>query len=330
MAPEDIHKTAFRTHMGHYEYTVVPFELFCGLGTFQSLMNKVAKEVNETEKPKFLLVFFDDMLVFSKSMEDHIRHVEKTLTALRKHQLYAKLSKCIFAIDQVAYLGHIIPAEGVATDPEKIQAVLDWEEPENVSQLRGFLGLTGYYRRFVKNYGKICRPLHDMLKKETFQRGPTQKQAFQLLKQTMTSCPVLAIPDFSLPFTIEADACATGLGAVLMQKGSPLAFLSKSLGPKSAAQSICKEAMAILESLKKWRHYIWGNSLIIKADQHSLKYMTTQRLTEGVQHKLLLKLLEYDYTIEYKKGKENVVADALSRKGVPSSSCCSSMTVVVP
>uniref|UniRef100_A0A8R7QW36 Reverse transcriptase domain-containing protein n=1 Tax=Triticum urartu TaxID=4572 RepID=A0A8R7QW36_TRIUA len=276
MALEDIHKTTFRTHMGHYEYTVVPFGLSCGPGTFQSLMNKVAEEVNETEKPKFLLVFFDDMLVFSKSLEDHIRHVEKTLTALRKHQLYAKLSKCTFATDQVAYLGHIISAEGVSTDPGKIQAVLYWEEPENVSQLRGFLGLTGYYRRFVKNYGQICRPLHDMLKKDAFNWGPAQSQAFQLLKQTMTGCRVLAMPDFSLPFTIEADACATGIRPVLMQRGRPLAFLSKSLGPKSAAQSIYeKEAMAILEALKKWRHYVWGNSLIIKTDQHSLKYMTT-------------------------------------------------------
>lgn len=245
--------------------------------------------------------------------------------------MYVKQSKCTFAIDKVTYLGHIILAEGVSTDPEKIQAVLDWKEPDNVSKLRGFLGLTGYYRRFVEDYGKICRPLHDMLRKDAFNWGIEQSQAFQSLKQSMTQCPVLAMPNFSLPITIEADACATGLGAVLMQQGRPIAYLSKSLGPKSAAQSIYeKEAMAILEALKKWRHYIWGNSLIIKTDQHSLKYIASQRITEGIQHKLLLKLLEYDYTIEYKKGKENVVADALSRKDNDNNMICQNITMVVP
>ena len=170
-----------------------------------------------------------------------------------------------------------------------------------------------------------------MLKKDGFQWGTAQTQAFQQLKRAMTTCPVLALPDFTVPFTIEADACAKGLGAVLMQKGRPIAFLSKSLGPKSAAQSIYeKEAMAILEALKKWRHYVWGNKLIIKTDQHSLKYMTTQRLTEGVQHKLLLKLLEYDYTIEYKKGKENVVADALSRRDTLHSIHSQNTTIIIP
>uniref|UniRef100_A0A8R7TS24 Reverse transcriptase domain-containing protein n=1 Tax=Triticum urartu TaxID=4572 RepID=A0A8R7TS24_TRIUA len=299
MATEDIPKTAFRTHMGHYEYTVVPFGLSCGPGTFQCLMNQVCEETREPIEKKFLLVFFDGILVFSEGSKDHIRHLQRTLEMLRKHELNVKISKCNFATSQVSYLGHVISEQGVATDPEKIQAVLDWKEPENVTKLRGFLGLTGYYRIFVKDYERICRTLHYMLEKDAFLWGPPQSQAFQTLKQAMTSCPILALPDFSLPFTIESDACATGIGVVLMQQGKPLAHLSKSLGPKSAAQSIYeKEAMAILEALKKWRHYIWGNALVIKIDQHSLKYMTTQRLAEGIQHKLLLKLLEYDYTIE--------------------------------
>lgn len=169
MATEDIPKTTFRTHMGHYEYTVVPFGLSCGPGTFQNLMNKVSEEINEPDQQKIQLVFFDDILIFSKSMEDHILHLSKTLEALRRNQLYVKLSKCTFATDQVSYLGHIISSDGVATDPSKIQAVADWPEPDNVTKLRGFLGLTGYYKRFVKNYGKICRRLHDMLEKDAFQ-----------------------------------------------------------------------------------------------------------------------------------------------------------------
>lgn len=143
----------------------------------------------------------------------------------------------------------------------------------------------------------------------------------------MTTCPVLALPDFTKPFVLETDACGTGLGAVLMQAGKPLAFYSKSLGPKAVAQSIYeKDALAILEALKKWRHYLLGNPLIIKTDQQSLRFITNQRLTEGIQHKLLLKLLEFDYTIEYKKGKENIVVDALSRRD----SKCHAMTVCVP
>jgi hypothetical protein len=154
-----------------------------------------------------------------------------------------------------------------------------------------------------------------VLKKNAFEWGPEQQSAFDRLKAVMTSPPVLSLPDFSTPFTLETDACASGLGAVLMQKGKPLAFFSKSLGPKNSAQSIYeKEAMAILEALKKWRHYFLGNKLIIKTDQSSLKYLASQKLLEGIQHKLMLKLLEFDYVIEYKKGIENKVADALSRK----------------
>lgn len=149
----------------------------------------------------------------------------------------------------------------------------------------------------------------------------------------MCSSPVLTLPDFTKEFTIEADACGTGIGAVLMQSGKPIAFFSKSLGPKAAAQSIYeKEAMAILESLKKWRHYILGSKLIIKTDQQSLKHMMKQRLVEGIQHKLLLKLMEYDYCIEYKAGKENVEADALSRlpQGKSEEEQCDAIIVVIP
>uniref|UniRef100_A0A8R7PAR9 Reverse transcriptase domain-containing protein n=1 Tax=Triticum urartu TaxID=4572 RepID=A0A8R7PAR9_TRIUA len=331
MSTTDIPKTAFRTHMGHYEYTVVPFGVSGAPGTSQGFMNKVCEEINEPEEKKCILVFFDDMLIFSKSLKEHIGHLERTFATLRKHEVSVKMSKCTFAKNQVHYLGHVISEQGVSTDPGKIKDVLDWLEPDNATKLRGFLGLTGYYRRFVKDYGKNCRPLHDMLRKDSFQWESAQKQAFHTLKQAMTTCPILAVRDFSVPFTIEADACATGIGAVIMQKGKPLAYLSQSLGPKSAAQSIYeKEAMDILEALKKWRHYVWGNKLIIKTDQQSLKYMTTQRLTEGVQHKLLLKLLEYDYTIEYKKGKENLVADALSRKDVLKAMQCNTATMVVP
>lgn len=179
----------------------------------------------------------------------------------------------------------------------------------------------------MKGYGQICRPLHDLLKKNGFSWSQEHTDAFNTLKQIMTSCPVLSLPDFSQPFVLETDTCGTGLGAVLMQGGRPLAYLSKCLGPKAAAKSVYeKEALAMLEALKKWRHYLLGNPLIIKTDQQSLRFMTTQKLTDGIHHKLLLKLLEFDYTIEYKKGKENIAADSLSRRD----SHCHAITVCVP
>lgn len=254
--------------------------------------------------------------------------------ALKANQLVVRLKKCSFCLPSVAYLGHVISQEGVATDPGKIRDIQNRKPPKTVTELREFLGMTGYYRRFIKNYGLICRPLHNMLKKDGFQWGTEQDVAFDTLKQKMCTSPVLALPNFSQPFTIESDACGYGIGAVLMQEGRPIAYYSKAIGPKAAAQSIYeKEAMAILEALKKWRHYLLGNKLIIKTDQQSLKYMMSQRLVEGIQHKLLLKLMEYDYTIEYKAGKENVVADALSRSPnlrSEGAGSCQVIAVVVP
>jgi hypothetical protein len=177
------------------------------------------------------------------------------------------------------------------------------------------LGLTGYYQRIVQNYGIICRPLHNLLIKDSFEWGSKHTLAFNTLKHKMTSTPVLALPNFNQPFTVEADASESGIGAVLMQNGQPIAFYSQAPGPKVSTQSTYrKEALKILQALKRWRHYFLGGHLIVKTDQESLKYMMTQRMTEGIQHKLLLKLLEFTYTIEYKKGRENAAADALSRK----------------
>lgn len=329
MSRPDIPKTAFRTHLGHYEYQVMPFGLTNAPATFQSLMNQVLAPFFR----KFVLVFFDDILIYSKDREEHKEHIRLVLQVLKANNLVIKPKKCAFGLSSVSYLGHIISQNGVATDPGKVEKIVSWPIPKNVTDLRKFLGMTGYYRRFIQGYVLICRPLHDMLKKEGFQWGEKQTEAFKFLKQKMCSSPVLTLPDFSKEFTIEADACGTGIGAVLMQGDRPIAFYSKSLGPKAAAQSIYeKEAMAILEALKKWRHYFLGSKLVIKTDQQSLKHMMNQRLVEGIQHKLLLKLMEYDYIIEYKAGKDNVVADALSRlpQDQLQTEICNAITVVIP
>lgn len=159
-------------------------------------------------------------------------HLESVLQTLQQHLLYARLSKCSFGLLEVDYLGHVVSGSGVAMEKSKVQAVLEWPHPENVKQLRGFLGLTGYYRRFIKSYANIAAPLTDLLKKEAFSWNPTAEDAFLLLKQAITTAPVLALPNFAQPFTLETDASGTGVGAVLSQNGHPIAFFSKKIATR--------------------------------------------------------------------------------------------------
>lgn len=183
MKEDDIQKTAFTTHLGHFEYVVMPFGLTNAPATFQSLMNTVLAQFLR----KFALVFFDDILIYSKSLSDHIIHLEAVLEVLRQNQLYAKLSKCTFGQDKIEYLGHVISSEGVATDPSKIEIIKQWPSPSNPTQLRAFLGMTGYYRRFIQGYGIICKPLFKSLKKDGFSWNNEKEEAFQLLKKVMSS-----------------------------------------------------------------------------------------------------------------------------------------------
>jgi hypothetical protein len=212
MSAEDEFKTAFKTHHGHYQFKVMPFGLYNALATFQCIMNSVLAPFLR----KFVIVFMDDILVYSSSLEAHVEHLRAVLSVLRDHQFYVKLSKCAFAQSELEYLGHIISAEGVATDPMKTKAMLDWPVPSNVTELRGVLGLCGYYRKFVRYYGLLSRPLTNLFKKKQFSWSEEAQLTFDKLKSAMASTLVLALADFSKQFIVETDSCDTGLGDVLM------------------------------------------------------------------------------------------------------------------
>lgn len=308
---EDIHKTAFVTSSGHYEFKVMPFGLTNAPATFQALMNEVFRD----KLGEYVLIFFDDILVYSKTEALHLEHLKETLKVLQQHQLFAKMSKCSFGQSEIDYLDHVINQEGVGMDPQKIQVVRDWPTPKSVKALRGFLGLTGYYIKFVKHYGIIAKPLTNLLKKGQFVWSNEATIAFEALKLAMTTTPVLQLPNFEKPFIVETNASYHGIGVVLMQGGHPLAYLSKALGPKSVGLSIYeKEFLAILLDVQKWRSYFINGIFVIRTDPKSFKYLLEQKLSTPLQHKYLAKLMGFNYTIEYKKGLDNKAADALSRK----------------
>ncbi|CAH9143923.1 unnamed protein product [Cuscuta epithymum] len=307
---KDRHKTAFRTHHGHYEWVVMPFRLTNAPATFQGLMNEVFKGFLR----KFVLVFFDDILIYSSTWEEHMSYVESVFTILHENQLYAKISKCSFGLQQVDYLGHTVSAQGVSMDRKKVHAVLDWPKPITTKQLRGFIGLTGYYRRFIQSYASIATPLTDMLKQDKFQWSEEAEAAFAKLKEVITQAPILTLPDFSKPFILETDASGTGIGAVLRQGNHPIAYFSKKLNASMQKQSAyAREFYAITEAIAKFRHYLLGHRFIIRTDQKSLRSLTDQAINTPEQQKWLQKLLGYDFSIEYKLGKENIGADSLSR-----------------
>jgi hypothetical protein len=210
----DILKTAFSTRYGLYEFLVMYFGLTNAPAYFMHLMNSVFMP----ELDKFVVVFIDDILVYSKNEEEHARHLHVVLQRLREHSLYTKLSKCDFWLKEIKFLGHTISQEGIAVDPDKVQEVMNWKPPMTVRQIRSFLGLSGYYRRFIPDFSRIAKPITELLKKEAkFVWGQKCEDAFHALRQHLTTAPVLVQPNNTKPFDVYCDAFGTGLGCVLMQ-----------------------------------------------------------------------------------------------------------------
>jgi hypothetical protein len=310
--PEDIPKMAFTCKYGLYEYTVMCFGLTNAPAFFMHLMNKVFMDYLDT----FMVIFIDDILVYSKSEAEHEKHLRLVLQMLREHKLYAKLSKCEFWIDEVPFLGHIISKGGIAVDPSKVKDVLEWKIPQTVKEIRSFLGLGGYYRRIIENFSKIAKPLTSLLEKGVdFSWIDERQMAFDELKKRLTTAPILILPDQSKRFTVYCDASRDGLGCVLMQEGKVIAYASRQLRQHELNYPTHDlELAVVVHALKIWRHYLFGQQCDIYTDHKSLKYIFTQSELNMRQRRWLELVKDYDLEIHYHPGKANVVADALSRK----------------
>jgi hypothetical protein len=279
---------------------------------FMYMMNKVFMEYLD----KFVMVFIDDILVSSRSEEEHEEHLRLALQKLRENRLYGKLSKCEFWMKQVASFGHIILKGGISVDPSKVQDVLSWNVPTCVSDIRSFHGLAGYHRRFIEGFSKISKPMTELLEKDKkFEWTSACKASFQELKKRLTTTLILVMPDMEKSFSIYYDASGQGLGCVLMQDGHVIVYASRQLRKHKAHYPTHDlELAVVVHALKIWRHYLMGKRCELYTDHKSLKYIFTQSNLNFRQRRWLELIKDYDLGINYHPEKANVVADALSQR----------------
>ena len=310
MKEGDEWKTAFKTKLGLYEWLVMPFGLTNAPSRFMRLMNHVFGSFIG----HFFVVYFDDILIYSKNLDDQ----KCVLEVLRKEHLFANLGKCSFGTDHVVFLGFVVGADGLTMDEEKIKAIRDWPSPTTVGEVRSFHGLAGFYRRFVQNFSLIAAPLTEVIKNNVgFKWEHAQEEAFQILKRKLTQAPLLVLLDFSKTFEIECDASGVGIGAVLMQHRKPIAYFSEKLGGATLNYpTYDHELYALVLALQTWQHYLWPKEFIIHTDHQSLKHLKGQQKLNKRHARWVEFIEKFPYVIKYKQGKENMVADALSRRYV--------------
>lgn len=332
VAEKDRAKTAFCTPFGLFEFNRMPFGLCNAPSTFQRLMERMFGDCWYQS----VLLYLDDLIVFSSSVKQHLERLEEVFLRLQKQSLKVKLSKCHFFQTRVRYLGHVVSAEGVTTDPDKVAAVRDWKTPSNLVELRSFLGFASYYRRFVAGFAKMAAPLHRVVAQLNVagKRGKTPRKSlglywniecddsFHQLKQALISAPVLAYADFQKPFVLEIDASHSGLGAVLSQehdgKLRPVAFASRGLRPSEKNMqnysSMKLEFLALKWAVsEKFREYLLGTSCTVYTDNNPLRYLDTAKLG-AVEQRWAAQLAAFNLTLQYRPGSRNGNADALSRQ----------------
>ena len=277
-----------------------------------SLMNEVFRE----DLDKFIQVFIDDILIYSRMMEEHEEHLRLVLHCLREHKLYGKLSKFSFYQSRIHYLGHVISGEGIAMDPTKIEAIMEWPAPMNFTEVRSFMGLPGYYRRFVERFSKIANPITKLQKKKKkFVWTEKCVEEFRRLKELSTTMSILKVPDMDVDFLVCTDASKEGLGRVLMQDRRVIAYISRKLRRHEQNYVMHDlELLAIVYALKVWRHYLVGRKFELRIDHCGLQHIFTQSDLNARQRCWSELLSEYDFGITYIKGTVNRLADALSRR----------------
>jgi hypothetical protein len=314
--PGDTHKTAFRCRYGLYEYQVVPFGLTGAPAAFMKLMQQLFHHLLD----KTVVVFLDDILVYSKTEAEHREHLREVLEILRKNQLYAKLQKCQLFKRSVTFLGHVLNENGLSMEQDKIRAIQEWPHPKSKKQILSFLGLAGYYRRFIKNFSELALEMTELLKDNVeFIWTAATEQSFQSLKKAITSAPVLRSPDQSKPFTVTTDASGYAIGAELSQEWNgrlqPVAFMSKKLNSAQRNYPVHEqELLAIIKAIQEWKCYLDGQKFQVITDHKSLVYLQKQPHLSSRQIRWLEFLSQFDFELQYRPGKSNVVADALSRR----------------
>ena len=313
---QDTHKTAFRSRYGLYEFRVLPFGLTNAPAHFMALMQEVFHELLDT----CAVVYLDDVLIYSRTVDEHDKHLTRVLQLLREHKLYAKLSKCELYQSRISFLGHTLSSEGVHMETSKVDAIQGWPIPLTIADLRAFLGLAGYYRRFIAFFSAIALPLTALLKKDkAYAWNDEADAAFKKLKWAVVNAPVLVTPRQDLEFVVTTDASGYAVGASLSQDSGeglrPCAFMSKKMIPAEKNYPVHEqELLAIICALKEWRHHLHGKKFRVITDHHSLRYLHTQPHLSARQSRWCEYLSQFDYVIEYMDGKQNVVADALSRR----------------
>jgi transposase InsO family protein len=306
----DCAKTAFVTPLGLYEFKVLPFGLANAPAIFQQAMHHIFDD----KIGKFVLVYLDDILVYSRNPEDHLQHLREVLEILRQQQLYCRLHKCHFNRTEISYLGHLVSQEGIRPDPEGIEKVKNWPVPQCVKHIQQFLGLANYFRKFIQGYSKMATPLTNLTKKDVKWDWTAKcQEAFEHIKECLTTAPLLKMPDPSRPFEVVADASKTAVGAVLMQDHHPICYASRKFIPAELNYSVTdQEALASVHAVQIWRCYLEGTHFSLVTDHCPLTYLKTQPQLSRRQARWSEILEQFDFTWEYRPGRKNV-ADPLSR-----------------
>ncbi|XP_076660488.1 uncharacterized protein LOC143363841, partial [Halictus rubicundus] len=311
MDPDSKKYTAFSTPQGHFHYNRMPFGLKNAPATFQRMMDTALRGLVN----KHCFVYLDDIIIFGDTIGKHNENLAMVLQRLRELGLKIQPDKCEFLKPELEYLGHLVTAEGVKPNPKKILAVERFKVPTTPTEIKSFLGLSGHYRKFIRNFSKIAKPLTDLTQKDVpFHWTDKQQNSFETLKQKLCEAPVLTYPDFNRQFTLTTDASNEGIGAVLSQDGHPCCYISRTLNaPERNYTTTEKELLAIVWAVKRLRQYLLGRKFVIRTDHQAIKWLNNCKDPSSRLMRWRLKLEEYEYEIEYTKGKDNTAADALSR-----------------